>query len=279
MGVPGAFTMIIKEYHSSDPNLAIIKGKIAQLENPKLNNLYLDFNAALYQVLKPQITTESALIANTLGYLDTLVKIVAPVNLLYLALDGVPCRAKIEQQRMRRFHSVNKKNRAANLNRQYGDLTDNRQNFHLDTNMISPGTAFMSDLAKALKDHVANHEIYQHVNKIVITDSSIPNEGEHKIMKYIKENSVDGDLVNTFIYGLDADLIFLSMASHQPNIFLLREAAQFGQFAELYSGIPFLFLEIDNLITLSSSISKLILGKILLIILNLTDLLMTISFS
>ena len=43
MGVPGAFTMIIKEYHSSDPNLAIIKGKIAQLENPKLNNLYLDF--------------------------------------------------------------------------------------------------------------------------------------------------------------------------------------------------------------------------------------------
>ena len=48
----------------------------------------------------------------------------------------------------------------------------------------------------------------------------MPGEGEHKLIEFIKQNNTNSYI----IYGLDADLIFLCLATGLNNLYLLREA-------------------------------------------------------
>lgn len=257
MGIPGFFSFLKKYNNIYNDNIDdnFIRPHIVKRDECLADfyfHLFLDFNGAIYTAYYSKtIKTEEALIANVLGYLDLIVSIYDKCKLktLFIALDGVPPRAKIEQQRMRRFHSVKEKRLNKEMEEQWGDKDmkdvkfDKDKDNNIDTTMITPGTQFMYNLRLAIEKHIQK---YKHINTVIFSSADVPGEGEHKIMKYIK--TIDyKDYDNVVIYGLDGDLIMLSLASHINNIYLLREKTFFGSYTFQVDEYEFMYLDIDAL--------------------------------
>ena len=149
-----------------------------------------------------------------------------------MAVDGVAPRAKMNQQRGRRFRSAKEAELNEKKARDRGEKLPDEVRF--DSNCITPGTPFMVRLQEQLKYFVANKVSSDGLWKncrVILSGHETPGEGEHKIMDFIRyEKSLAGYDPNTrhCLYGLDADLIMLGLCSHDPHFSLLREEVKFG---------------------------------------------------
>ena len=162
-----------------------IKNKVKRsilLEPPKqTNRLFLDFNGIIHGC-KEEIFADNGLekdiYPKILNYIEYIVKLIEPSELLFIGIDGVAPRAKMEQQRKRRYKSVQDKNVKPAMT---GCV---RQKW--DSNAISPGTRFMSNLDYQLYTSKYLKELCKSI-KVVISNSSCPGEGEQKIFRYLRK--------------------------------------------------------------------------------------------
>ena len=219
MGIPSYFAFIVKNH------INIIR-KLKT--NPiKVDNLYLDCNSIIYDsVYKLDAVTltndaVNSIINNVINTIKEYIKQLNPTNSIMIAFDGVAPVAKLEQQRSRRFKSLYTNNIAKSILKK----TDADP---WNTTAITPGTIFMKTLDERVKK-AFNEPSQFNLNSIIFSGSNEYGEGEHKIFKHIRDNSADHQNKNTVIYGLDADLIMLSI-NHlpvAPNIYLFRETPEF----------------------------------------------------
>ena len=155
------------------------------------------------------------------AYIDRIVAMIRPRKLLYMAIDGVAPRAKMNQQRSRRFRAAQEAElyREASI-RNDGDAGRDQKvegllaKEHFDSNVITPGTAFMLHLGDALRFYInqrlSNVEGWSQLQDF-LAEASLLREGEHKIMQYIRLQrlSISHD-PNTkhVLYGLVISIAF-----------------------------------------------------------------------
>lgn len=219
MGVPGFFRWLLNKCNNNTYN------KIDTTKTPtNIDVFYIDANGIFHpqafavierytvaELDKKSIDAlEGEMIREIINYLKRIIDIVNPNMYVYLAVDGVAPMAKIKQQRQRRYKSVLESDKKTEIYNKY-----NKERYTKWTNAcITPGTNFMEKLNLELVNIRATSGVL-----IKYTSCYEPGEGEHKIMNDIR-NSHHKKII---IHGLDADLIFLSLASNHNNIYLMRE--------------------------------------------------------
>lgn len=149
-----------------------------------------------------------------------------------MAIDGVAPRAKMNQQRSRRFRTAQEAKDNLEKARRRGEEIPDSAPF--DSNCITPGTIFMQKLSLQLEYFIAK-KVAEDANwrnvQVIFSGHDAVGEGEHKIMEFIRTiKAQPGYNPNTrhCLYGLDADLIMLGLLSHDPHFALLREEVVFG---------------------------------------------------
>ena len=212
MGIPFFYTHIIKTH------AGILREFINSNKKATINNLYLDCNSIIYDCLREfNSVNEAKLIEATIKRIDQLIEFLNPTSKCYIAFDGVAPFAKLQQQRIRRFKSSFEKQAKQEL----GIVVESN---HWDTNTITPGTKFTELLSKHINYYFKEKSSLSNLEYIV-SACDVKGEGEHKIFSFIKNNPDYHSRTSTVVYGLDADLIMLSLlqASVCKQLFLYRE--------------------------------------------------------
>lgn len=121
---------------------------------PEFDNLYLDMNGIIHNCTHPDDSNIShrlsleEMFKSIFNYIDKLFFLIKPQRLFYMAVDGVAPRAKMNQQRCRRFRSAKETQLQEQIALRKGiEIPPDR----FDTNSITPGTEFMVQLQTALR--------------------------------------------------------------------------------------------------------------------------------
>jgi 5'-3' exoribonuclease 2 len=271
MGVPGCVAWIYKNHKKSnfifkkifkhdidDVNMTNISSNSNILEEQYFNDdvrvdsiqhLLIDTNCLIHPQAKivcqenPHLVDsntellEKKIIKQVIMYIELLMAETKPTDSTYIAIDGVAPMAKIKHQRLRRFKSIYDRKIKEKIAKKYNKVLPSEWN----TSAITPGTMFMDKLMKAILQWI---KITKFNCKIIFSSCYTPGEGEHKLLQYLKSLNIT-PTTNTVIYGLDADLLFLSISSKKNNIYLMRETSQMEiEGSKFEEGFSFLSIEV-----------------------------------
>lgn len=207
MGIPSYYSYLIKNFKN------IIQKK--ELFNKKIHNFYLDSNSIVYDIINNKdvdVKNEEEIIKLVCLKIEEYIYCINATDLIFISFDGIAPVAKLKQQKERRYKSK---------------LTSNilNQESKFDTAKITPGTDFMNMLDRKVSEFFEGREGVYNVKNIIVSGSNKRGEGEHKIFDYIRTTTGN----NHVIYGLDADLIIISLNNleYVNNIFLFRETPEF----------------------------------------------------
>lgn len=168
---------------------------------------YQDLRDRVQFYSQPQIL--QAIISKTIELLEDLLDQIKP-KVLVMAVDGVAPDAKINQQRQRRYRAYRNRSKRGIY----------------DTNRITPGTDDMNaideELVKWTSAKVNGAKVgYTGLEKVLYSSHLAPGEGEHKIMEFFRSGKV-ADGGNHVVWGLDADLIMLTLILPYNNVYIYR---------------------------------------------------------
>ena len=224
MGIPNFFLYIVKNHPT------IIRKYSKQLL--QVDNLYLDCNSIIYDAYHKMTfdtlteTVAISIIKAVITKIEYYIQTIAPSKTVIIAFDGVAPVAKLEQQRARRYKS-------GYQNQISKAIFKNDKDDPWNTTAITPGTKFMAELNATVSAHFSKPSVLDpselKAPNIIVSGSNHVGEGEHKLFDYIRQNPAKHATEVTIIYGLDADLIMLSI-NHLPvcpNIYLFRETPHF----------------------------------------------------
>ena len=196
---------------------------LIKMRATKFHNLYMDCNSVIYDAVREIYNTDLensasyphilALICSKIqGYIDQ----IRPSSNVYIAFDGVAPLEKMEQQRKRRYlNDFLEKNGCV------------EKTSGINTCLITPGTRFMKYLSKYVYEHPFTAPDGA---KIIISASDQRGEGEHKLFQHIRDFKDEHLGQNTVIYGLDADLLMLSIFHKKMTTFyVFRETPEYAK--------------------------------------------------
>jgi len=222
MGVGSYFAWIV-EHFKNDLLKSLNSSELANLD---FDNLYFDFNSLIHNASRRKDDAELIdMIKEVLRYFRYVLELIKPRKLVYIAIDGVPPMAKINQQRLRRFKSANEKRELKEIYDKYNISENERQMDMHDFNMISPGTNYMNALSANISKFIETLKTQDNYKDVefILSDSKEVGEGEQKIIQHIRTRASTNH-TKSCIYGLDNDLLFLTLTlPNTKDVYLLRE--------------------------------------------------------
>ena len=257
MGVPTLFKKIINNKHYKNIHKGIKNGQT------NCDYFFIDYNGMVYNAyenIKKELEENNhskskieELILDELIRMtqDLICNVVRPKKLTYIALDGPAPRAKMVQQRSRRFKAIMEKDFMNDLKQKF-KMNESKELWDRSAN-ISPGTEFMEKLSNRIIKAMKEKTFQKHNSsmKIIFNNGNTPGEGEHKFLDLLRSmrsmESKKNDKI--YLYGRDADLIVLAVCTHKTNIHIIREIKLENDpyLNEIYESYTYLELNIDNL--------------------------------
>ena len=191
----------------------MIRQRMSLPVRPRFTHFYIDANCIIYNCLASLGSNCSLdeLLRDVCRYIDLLVHLAKPSEVLLIAVDGPAPLAKCQQQRSRRFVAAR----------------DHSGGF--DKTQISVGTEFMERLHEVLVEFIDMKTRTDHIwqkPQVVYSSHRVPGEGEHKVFDLLRVLKEDPDFSkNTThcVYSPDGDLIFLCLQSRLPYFYIMKE--------------------------------------------------------
>jgi 5'-3' exonuclease len=205
MGIPSYFSFIIRNHPEIITNLEQLlkspefqyapKSNLPTTQNTNgFQHLFFDANSIIYDAFHALHKEHSTapftdfydsqiffplLTQRVIEIIEKHIHFIQPSETLFIAFDGMPPPAKIIQQKSRRFKTRHLESMVKQFRPNKSQTSSPPKTWQ--TNMITPGTPFMTFLSEQLKIHFKKRSIQHPIIKIqILSTSTDPGEGEHK---------------------------------------------------------------------------------------------------